>query len=103
MDFDQAWVLVYARKGSDNMNLHDYLNVRRVLKMLGRQWKCPVWVVKLTIQRCLDETWANAQGDPEATELLNKYFPEGKPSPEGYILRLGRAHETGENVPYLLK
>lgn len=85
------------------MDLHDYLNVRRILKLLGREWNCPIWAVKLTIQRSLDETWANAQGDPEAAARLDKYFPDGKPTPEGYILRLGRAHESGEDIPYLLK
>lgn len=85
------------------MDLHDYLNVRRVLKLLGREWNCPVWLVKLTIQRTLDDTWAKAEADPELAALLDRYFPDGKPSPVGYILRLGHAHETGEEVPYLLK
>lgn len=85
------------------MDLHDYLNVRRVLRLLGREWGCPVFVVKATIQRTIDETWASSQGDPEAAARLAKYFPDGKPTPEGYILRLGHAHEDGENIPFLLK
>lgn len=85
------------------MDLHDYLNVRRVLRLLAREWGVPVFVAKATIRRCLDETWDSAQGDPEAAARLAHYFPEGKPTPEGYILRLGRAKETGEVVPYLLK
>ena len=84
------------------MDLHDYLNVRRVFRMLSQEWGVPVFMVKATIQRCLDETWANAQADPEALARLNQYFPDGKPTPDGYILRLGHAHETGEEVPYLL-
>lgn len=85
------------------MDLHDYLNVRRVLKLLSREWRCPIWTVKLIIQNNLDKTWTNAQGDPELTARLDKYFPNGKPTPEGYILRLGHAHETGEEIPYFLQ
>ena len=85
------------------MDLHDFLNVRRVLKLLAREWGMPVILVKARIQRSLDETWDNAQGEPDAAARLAKYFPEGKPTPEGYILRLGHAYEKGEDVPYLLK
>lgn len=70
---------------------------------MAAEQRVPVWKVKAIIQRALDESWAKAQDDPEYKALLDKYFPDGEPTPEGYILRLGHAHETGEEVPYLLK
>lgn len=85
------------------MDLHDFLNVRRVFRMLAAEWNCPIWAVKLTIRGCIDRSWEKAQSDPEWKAELDKYFPAGKPTPTQYILRLGHAHETGEDVPYLLK
>ena len=84
------------------MNLHDYLNVRRVLRSMAKDWNCPVRAVKRTIQRCIDESWEVALSDPVKKALWDKYFPKGKPSPDQYILRLGHAHEIGEDVPFLL-
>lgn len=85
------------------MNLHDYLNVRRVLKTMAAEWGCPVWVVKLTLRRIIDQSWEKAMIDPEAKTLWDTYFPSGKPTPNQYILRLGHAHEKGEDVPYLFQ
>lgn len=85
------------------MDLHDYLNVRRVLRTMAAEWGCPVWVVKLTIRRTIDEAWEKSRSDPEAVATWEKYFPQGKPTPEQYILRLGHAHENGEDVPYMLQ
>ena len=85
------------------MDLHDYLNVQRVLRTMAAEWNCPVKVVKLIIQKAIDESWEKAMSDPEAKVLWAKYFPNGKPSLQQYILRLGRAHETGENIPFLLR
>ena len=82
--------------------LHEWMNVRRVFRRMAAEWKCPVWAVKLTIRKTIDEAWAKAQGDPEVKELWNRYFPDGKPTPSQYILLLGRAKENGETVPYLL-
>ena len=47
--------------------------------------------------------WAKAVSDPEAKALWERYFPKGRPTPEQYILRLGQAQETGEEMPWLLK
>lgn len=41
--------------------------------------------------------------DPEQKELWVRYFPNGKPTPDQYILLLGHAHERGEEIPFLLK
>jgi len=85
------------------MDLHDFLNVRRVFRMLAAEWNCPVWVVKRTIRRIINQSWSQAMSDPNEKALWDKYFPNGKPTPDQYILRLGRAHETGEDFPFLLK
>ena len=85
------------------MDLHDYLNVRRVLRLMAKKWGCPVWVVKRTVQQIIDRNWENALSDPEEKVLWSKYFPDGKPTTEQYVLRLGHAHERGEDVPFLLK
>ena len=85
------------------MDLHDFLNVRRVFRTMAAEWGCPVWVVKLTIRRSITEAWERSRTDPNAVALWEKYFPGGKkPTPEEYICRLGHAHERGEYVPELL-
>ena len=91
-----------VRKG-DTMNLRDYLNVRRVLRTMSAQWNCPVWVVKGIIRRSIQQSWEEAMTNPEQKALCDKYFPKGKPTPDQYILRLGHAHENGEDVPYLFR
>lgn len=85
------------------MNLHDFLNVRRVLRTMAAEWDCPVWVVRRAIRRSIDQSWEKAMSDPEAKALRDKYFPNGKPTPAQYILRLGHAQEKGEEVPHLLE
>ena len=85
------------------MDLHDYLNVRRVFRMMASQWECPVWVVKATIRRLIDQNWERVMSDPEEKALWETYFPNGKPSPDQYILLLGHAQENGEVIPFLLK
>ena len=85
------------------MDLHDYLNVRRVFRTMASEWKCPVWVVKATIRRMINNCWEKAMSDPDEKALWDKYFPGGKPTPDQYIFRLGQAHESGEEVPFLLK
>lgn len=85
------------------MDLHDYLNVRRVFRVMAIQWRCPVWMVKRTIRKIIDLSWEKAMSDPKAKALWDKYFPNGKPTPDQYILRLGHAHEKGEEVPFLLE
>lgn len=85
------------------MTLHDYRNVRRTFRMLAAMWDCPVWAVKGLLRRIIDECWTRDQSNPEARDLWKQYFPEGKPTPTQYILRLGRAKETGEQIPYLLR
>ena len=84
------------------MNISNYLNVQRVLRTIATEWGCSVRKVKRTVQRVIDQSWEKAAYDAEAKALLDKYFPSGKPTTEQYILRLGLAHENGENVPYLL-
>jgi len=83
------------------MDLHDYLNVRRVLRTLASQWNCPVWAAKILIRRTINTHWEEALSDPEKKALLDKYFPNGKPTPQQYILLLGHAYETGEEIPFL--
>lgn len=85
------------------MDLHDSRNVQRVLRTMAVEWGQPVWKVRHIIQQSIDNSWETAVLDPEAKALWDKYFPNGKPTPDQYILRLGHAHETGEDVPYLLK
>lgn len=82
------------------MNLHDFINVRRVFRAMAVEWGCPVRTVKQIIQRSIDQSWEKAMSDPEALALWTKYLPSGKPTPEQYILRLGHAHESGEDVPF---
>ena len=77
------------------MDLYDYLNVRWVFRAIASEWKCPAWMVKMTIRRMINETWERAMSNPEEKALWDKYFPIGKPSPEQYILLLGHAHESG--------
>lgn len=85
------------------MDLHDYLNVRRVFRTMASEWKCPVWVVKLIIRRMINESWERVMSHPEEKALWEKYFPNGKPTPDQYILLLGHAHERGEEIPFLFQ
>ena len=59
-------------------------------------------MVKQIIQWTIDQSWEKAVSDPEAKLLWDKYFPSGKPTPNQYILRLGHAYESGEDVPFFL-
>ena len=83
------------------MDLHDNRNVRRVFRTMAAQWGCPVWMVERIIQQAIDRNWEKAMADPEVSALWGEYLPNGKPTPTEYILRLGHAHERGEDVPYL--
>lgn len=83
------------------MDLHELRNVRRTYRIIAAQWGCPVWMVKRIIQQSIDDSWETALSDPQAKALWDTYFPSGKPTPTQYILRLGRAQETGEEVPFL--
>ncbi len=85
------------------MDLHDSRNIRRVLHIMSAEWGQPVWKVKHIIQQAIDQRWEKAMLDPEEKALLDKYFPDGKPTPEQYVLWLGHAHEKGEDMPYLLE
>lgn len=85
------------------MDLHDSRNVNRVLRGMAREAGCPVWFIKRMISESIEKSWNVAILDPEQKALWDKYFPNGKPTPEEYILHLGHAHEKGEDVPYLLK
>lgn len=85
------------------MNLDNFLNVRRVFRTMAAEWKCPVWEVKRTIRRTINQSYKMAMLNPMEKALWDKYFPSGKPSPNQYILRLGLAYETGEDFPFLLK
>lgn len=85
------------------MDRHDSRNVQRVFRTMAAEWRCPVWMVERIIQQTIDHSWEKAMLDPEAKALWEKYFPNGKPTPDQYILRLGHAHEEGEYMPYLLE
>ena len=84
-----------------DMDLHDYLNVRRVFRMLAAEWNCPTWAVKAIIREFIDRGWEDGMSDPEKKRRWEQYFPQGKPTPKQYILRLGHAKESGEEIPYL--
>ena len=88
--------------GGDNLDLHDFMNVQRVFRTLAAEWGCPVWAVKRTIRRIIDQNWERAMSDPEAKAMWDAYFPTGKPTPDQYILRLGNAHENGEDMPFFI-
>ena len=85
------------------MDLHDYLNVRRVFRTMASEWGCPVWVVKGTIRRIIDRNWARAQDDPKEKAVWDTHFPQGKPTPNQFVLRLGHAWEKGEVLPFFFK
>jgi len=84
------------------MDLHDRANVNRVFRLMSKEWGVPVWKVKQILQEYIDQSWEASAQIPENQALWNKYFPDGKPTSEQYVLRLGHARETGEQVPYLL-
>ena len=84
------------------MDLHEFRNVQRVLRVLAREWGCPVWMARWIIQEKIDCNWEAMQSAPEAKALWEKHFPDGKPTTEQYIGWLGKAHETGKEAPYLL-
>lgn len=84
------------------MNLHDYLNVRKVFRIMAAEWDCPVWVAKCVVQYSIDQKWKTAVYDSQLNAHLHKYFPDGKPTVDQYILRLHRARKNGEDVPFLL-
>ena len=85
------------------MDLHDYSNIKRVLRNLSREWRVPTWKVEQIVQEVIDKTWEKAIDDPEHKILLDTYFPTGKPTPQQYILRLGQAHERNEYIPLFLE
>lgn len=84
------------------MNFQDYQNVQRVFRTIAAEWGCPVWMVIEIIQQTIDQSWEKAICNQDVKALWKKYFPNGKPSPEQYVLRLGHAYESGEYIPYLL-
>lgn len=84
------------------MDSHDRRNVQRIIRLLAREWNCPTWRVTHIIQQSIDKSWGIAMLDPERKALWDQYFPDGKPTPEQYILWLGHAHERNETMPYLL-
>ena len=84
------------------MEYCDYQNVQNILRVLAEAWECPVQAVKEVIQKLIDESWEAAILIPEKRRVWDQHFPDGKPTAEQYILWLGKAHERGEEVPYLL-
>jgi len=84
------------------MDAHERRNVNRVFRTMAREWGCPVWMVRQTIQKAIDQSWENSMHNSEARAVWCKYFPDGKPTPEQYILFQGRKFETGEDMPELL-
>lgn len=84
------------------MDLHDFLNVQKAFQTMATEWGCSIWMVKKIVQESIDQSWEKAMLDAETKAQWNKYFPKGKPTAEDYMLRLGRAYETGEQIPFLL-
>ncbi len=85
------------------MDLHDYSNVKRVLRNLSKKWRVPIWKAEQIVQDVIDKTWEKSIYDPKQKTLLDTYFPAGKPTPQQYILRLGQAHERNEYIPLFLE
>ena len=85
------------------MDLYDVANMRRVLRTMSKEWRVPVWKVEQIIQESIDRTWERAKLNPERQQLLDQYFPNGKPTPFAYILRMGQAHERHEYIPPLME
>lgn len=83
------------------MDLHDYRNVRRVLSTVAKDWGCSVRTAKYVLGCCIEKNWEKSRSDLERKALWDQYFPDGKPTPEQYILWMGYAHERGETIPYL--
>ena len=85
------------------MDLHDRRNIERVKRWIAKKWNLPLWRVSLIIQGAIDHSWEIAMLDPEKKALWDKYFPDGKPTSDEYILWLGHAYERGETMPYLFE
>ena len=85
------------------MNFHDYLNIRRVYRTLASEFHCPVWALKLMLRRMINRSWEKAMTAPEEKARWDSCFPDGKPTPDQYVLMLGHAYEKGEEAPFLLK
>ena len=84
------------------MDAHERRNVNRVLRTMAREWRCPEWMVRRTIQNAIDQSWESSMQNPEAKAVWCKYFPDGKPTLEEYILFQGRKFENGEEMPTIL-
>ena len=85
------------------MDLHDFLNLRRVRGLLAMQCGCTVREFKENTQKMIDRNWENAQSVPEERVHWDKYFPDGKPTTEQFILCLGHIHEKGEEMPWFFR
>ena len=82
------------------MDARERRNVKRAMRLIGKDFNLPEWKVPQFLQQFIDHSWARAEVDPAHKALLDQYFPGGKPTPEEYILLLGRAEERGEKLPY---
>jgi len=71
--------------------------------MMAKEWNCPVWLVKRTVQHIINKNWERAQSIPEDKARWDMYFPDGKPTTEQFILQKGRAFERGEEMPMLFR
>lgn len=85
------------------MDAHDHDNVQVILWLMAQQYGCTVRDFTVTFQQMIDRNWENARSDPEEKAHWDKYFPDGKPTTEQYILCLGHAHERNEELPYFFK
>ena len=68
------------------MTFKDYLRVQAVLRATAAREGISVAEVKRNIQEAIDAAWA----DPAGREAQQELFPEGKPTPEEMIVRLGK-------------
>ena len=84
------------------MDLHDRRNVNRIIRLLAREWKCPVWAAKIIVQKAINDSWEKAMFHPEIKVILDQYFPNGKPTVAEYILFQGHKFEGGEEMPDIL-
>lgn len=85
------------------MTLKEKTKAQQILKVLAAKDGVPVWYVRRSIQETIDDAWARAQQDPDLKATWTTYFPSGqKPTPEEFIVHLGRRISAGEDPPYLL-
>lgn len=68
------------------MTLKDLIKAEAVLRATAARKGVSVETVKKKIQEAIDAAWAN----PAGREAQQRLFPDGKPTPEEMVIRLGK-------------